>query len=147
MKKVFFLLLIVFFVNSFFVSLVFAKQKEVVYFDDLFFNINTYNKVFSPNNDGSLDELILEFVPLKNKNDIKVKEWKLNIINKQTKEIVFSVDGEKSLPEKITWNGILSDGSVKEGFYKYEFTAVINKKIYFFRKIKYLLMLQLRLYR
>ncbi len=94
----------------------------------MFFNINTYNKIFSPNNDGFLDELILEFVPLKNKKDIKVKEWNLNIINEQTKQIVFSVDGEKSLPEKIVWNGSLSDGTTKEGFYKYEFTAVINKK-------------------
>ena len=128
MKKVFFLLLIVFFVNSFFVSVVFAKQKEAVYSDDLFFNIYTYNKIFSPNSDGSLDELILEFVPLKNKNDMKVKEWKLNIINEHTKEIVFSVDGEKSLPEKIIWDGFVSDGTVKEGFYKYEFTAIINKK-------------------
>ena len=128
MKKVFLLLLIVFFANSIFCPLVFAKQKEIVYSDNLFFNINTYNKIFSPNNDGFLDELILEFVPLKNKKDIKVKEWNLNIINEQTKQIVFSVDGEKSLPEKIVWNGSLSDGTTKEGFYKYEFTAVINKK-------------------
>ena len=128
MKRVFLLLLIVFFANSIFCPLVFAKQKEIVYSDNLFFNINTYNKIFSPNNDGFLDELILEFVPLKNKKDIKVKEWNLNIINEQTKQIVFSVDGEKSLPEKIVWNGSLSDGTTKEGFYKYEFTAVINKK-------------------
>ncbi len=128
MKRVFLLLLIIFFANSIFCPLVFAKQKEIVYSDNLFFNINTYNKIFSPNNDGFLDELILEFVPLKNKKDIKVKEWNLNIINEQTKQIVFSVDGEKSLPEKIVWNGSLSDGTTKEGFYKYEFTAVINKK-------------------
>ena len=128
MKKIIWLFLLVFFVNSFLYSLIFAKKKEIFYSDDLFFNIYAYNKIFSPNNDGLFDELILEFVLLKNKKDIKVKKWNLNIINEQTKEIVFSVDGEKNIPEKITWNGYLSGGSVKEGNYGYEFTASINKK-------------------
>ena len=128
MKKISRLFLCVFFLTVLLSPIILAKSKEIVYSDDLFVNIYTYNKIFSPNNDGLFDELILSFTPLKDKEDMKVKKWNLDIINEQTKEVVFNVSGKKSLPERITWNGYLSDGTIKEGAYKYEFTAVINKK-------------------
>ena len=119
----------VFFFSVLFSSVVIAKENnDIVYSDDLFVNIYAYNKIFSPNNDGLYDELILVFTPLKDKDDMKVKMWNLDIISEQTKEVVYNVSGKKNLPERIVWNGYLSDGTIQEGFYKYIFTATINKK-------------------
>ena len=128
MKKTFFAVLFVFVLNIVFSSVILAKEKEIEYSDDLFVNIYAYNKIFSPNNDGLYDELILVFTPLKDKDDMKVKSWNLDIISEQTKEVVYNVSGKKDLPERIVWNGYLSDGTIQEGFYKYVFTATINKK-------------------
>lgn len=128
MRKLKKVVLFIFFFSVLLSSVTFAKEKDIVYSDDLFVNIYAYNKIFSPNNDGLFDELILAFTPLKNKEDMNVKKWNLDIINEQTKEVVFNISGKKNLPERIVWNGYLSDGTIKEGSYKYEFTAQINKK-------------------
>ena len=128
MKKISRVLLFVFFFTVLLSPVILAKNKKIVYSDDLFLNIYAYNKVFSPNNDGLFDELVLAFTPLKSAEDFKVKRWNLDIINEQSKEVVFNAHGKKDLPERLVWNGFLPDGTVKEGSYKYKFTAVINKK-------------------
>lgn len=101
------------------------STKTGTYKDADFIKIDLKNKIFSPNNKENLPtELIFEITVFDE--NVKVKKWRLDIINSK-KENAYTVYGDTTLPPVIKWNGI-KDGEIAEGKYKYIFTVEIWKK-------------------
>ena len=109
------------------VAFLYASKKEVVPFIDGkdFISISVDNKIFSPNGDGSFDSVTFEISLLQEK--LKIKSWQLDIVDTQTREIVYSFSGGKEIPKKLTWNGKSGKDRIVEGNYRYIFKAVVNK--------------------
>ena len=103
-----------------------AKKEELPFVDGKdFISISVDNKIFSPNGDGSFDSVTFEISLLQEK--LKIKSWQLDIVDIQTREIVYSFSGEKEIPKKLVWNGKNGKDRIVEGNYRYTFRAVVNK--------------------
>ena len=115
------------FVFLFIVGISYAAKKEKLPFVDGkdFISISADNKIFSPNGDGSFDSVTFEISLLQEK--LKIKSWQLDIVDIQTREIVYSFSGEKEIPKKLVWNGKNNKDKIVEGNYRYTFRAVVNK--------------------
>lgn len=115
------------FVFLFIVGISYAAKKEDLPFVDGkdFISISVDNKIFSPNGDGSFDSVTFEISLLQEK--LKIKNWQLDIVDTQTREIVYSFSGEKEIPKKLVWNGKNGKDRIVEGNYRYTFRAVVNK--------------------
>ncbi len=115
------------FVFLFIVGISYAAKKEELPFVDGkdFISISVDNKIFSPNGDGSFDSVTFEISLLQEK--LKIKSWQLDIVDIQTREIVYSFSGEKEIPKKLVWNGKNGKDRIVEGNYRYTFRAVVNK--------------------
>lgn len=119
MKKILIFALIFLFSNvSFLYS---AKEKE----PDLI-TIDTSETKLSPNGDGLYDNITFKISLLQEK--LKIKNWKLNIINMQTNEIFDRFSGEKEIPREIFWEGKDKNDRIVDGMYKYEFIVELKKK-------------------
>ena len=118
-----FICLFVSFVIS--VSLFANVQEDIDFLDGKdFVAISIDNKIFAPNNDDFFDTLTFSFSLLQEK--IRIKNWKLDILNAQTNNVIYSFFGEKEIPKTLVWNGQDNKGNVLDGNYKYIFTATIN---------------------
>lgn len=115
------------FVFLFVVGISYAAKKEDLPFVDGkdFISISVDNNIFSPNGDGSFDSVTFEISLLQEK--LKIKNWQLDIVDTQTREIVYSFSGEKEIPKKLVWNGKNGKDRIVEGNYRYTFRAVVNK--------------------
>lgn len=115
------------FVFLFIVGISYAAKKEDLPFVDGkdFISISVDNNIFSPNGDGSFDSVTFEISLLQEK--LKIKNWQLDIVDTQTREIVYSFSGEKEIPKKLVWNGKNGKDRIVEGNYRYTFRAVVNK--------------------
>ncbi|MBR3628160.1 MAG: OmpA family protein, partial [Elusimicrobia bacterium] len=119
MKKIFF---ISFILLLFSVSYIYSeKQKNV----DLV-SIDTDGNMLSPNGDGIYEKISFKISLLQDK--IKVKNWKLNIINAQTNEVFDRFSGEKEIPKEIVWEGKNKKDNIVDGTYRYEFLVSSKKK-------------------
>ena len=127
MRKTVKILLAIFFFLSVNVFSYAAKEEELYFIDGKdFVSVSVDRKIFSPNNDGSFDSVTFG-ISLLQKN-LKIKNWQLDIVNSQTKEIVYSFSGEKEIPKKLVWDGKNKKDKIVEGNYKYIFTASVNKR-------------------
>ncbi|MBO7431596.1 MAG: OmpA family protein [Elusimicrobia bacterium] len=126
MRKTVKILLAIFFFLS--VNVFSYAAKEELFFIDGkdFVSVSVDRKIFSPNNDGSFDTVTFG-ISLLQKN-LKIKNWQLDIVNAQTKEVVYSFFGEKEIPKKLVWDGKNKKDKIVEGNYKYVFTASVNKR-------------------
>ena len=115
------------FVFLFIVDISYAAKKEDLPFIDGkdFISISVDNKIFSPNGDGFFDSVTFEISLLQEK--LKIKSWQLDIVDTQTREIVYSFSGEKEIPKKLIWSGKNGKDRIVEGNYRYTFRAVVNK--------------------
>ena len=111
----------------FIVGISYAAKKEDLPFVDGkdFISISLDNKIFSPNGDGFFDSVTFEISLLQEK--LKIKSWQLDIVDTQTREIVYSFSGEKEIPKKLIWSGKNGKDRIVEGNYRYTFRAVVNK--------------------
>ena len=126
MKKILNLLFCLFFIFLINVSLCLAKQKDFIEGKNLVSIISDNSNVFSPNNDSFYDTIVFRISLLKEKS--KLKNWKFNIVNAQTDDVVYSTSGKKEIPDKIIWDGKDKKGNIIEGEYKYIFTGVVDGK-------------------
>lgn len=102
----------------------FNSTKTGTYKGADFIKIDLKNKIFSPNNKENLPtELIFEIKVFDE--NIKVKKWRMDLINNR-KENIYTVFGD-TIPPVIKWNGV-KDGEIAEGKYKYIFVIDIWKK-------------------
>ncbi|MFA6913957.1 MAG: OmpA family protein [Endomicrobiia bacterium] len=104
----------------------YAARQSISYAGEDILTINLLNASFSPNGDGIADELVLNFNFLSDQ--IKIKNWQIEIINLQTNEVVETFSSEKEIPKILKWDGVQKNKGIVEGSYKYIFTAVINNK-------------------
>ena len=108
------------------VSLYASKKEDVPFIDGKYFvSVSVDNKIFSPNGDGSFDNITFEISLLQEK--LKIKSWQFDIVDTQTREIVYSFSGKKEIPKKLVWNGKNIKDKVVEGNYRYIFKAIVNK--------------------
>lgn len=127
MKKIFLLLFIFIFISLFAISSFAKGNKDLLYVDGKdMVSISIDNRIFSPNNDGLFDIVTFE-ISLLQKN-LKIKEWKLDIVNIQTGSVVCSFFGKKEIPKTLVWTGQDNKGNVVDGNYKYIFVAKTNKQ-------------------
>ena len=104
-----------------------AKIETLPFIDGKdFISVSVDSKIFSPNGDGSFDSVTFENSLLQEK--LKIKSWQFDIVNAETREIVYSFSGEKEIPKKLVWDGKNSKDRIEEGTYRYIFKAVVNKK-------------------
>jgi outer membrane protein OmpA-like peptidoglycan-associated protein len=76
--------------------------------------------VFSPNEDGSKDSMLLT---IKSDKNLPVKRYEMHILSEQQK-IVRTYSGSQNLPQKIDWDGRVSSGAVAaDGTYCAELTV------------------------
>lgn len=108
------------------VPFLYAERNSISYNGEDILSINLLNTNFSPNGDGIADELVLNFNFVSNQ--VKIKNWQIEIINLQTNEVVETFSAEKEIPKILKWDGIQKNKGIIEGTYKYIFTAVINDK-------------------
>lgn len=105
--------------------------------------IASQGNIFSPNNDGVLDELI--FSNIYNKSKLKPEDDKFNVliskVDGKRKGVVYKQKKWKGrIPNQIIWNGKDQfNQDIPEGNYRYEIVTVDhaqNTKIYFKQPIK-----------
>ncbi|MFA7074301.1 MAG: OmpA family protein [Endomicrobiaceae bacterium] len=101
-------------------------QKSVSYGGEDILTINLLNTGFSPNGDGIADELVFNFNFVTDK--VKIKNWRIEIINLQTNEVIETFTSGMGIPKILKWDGVQKDKGIVEGVYKYVFTAVINDR-------------------
>lgn len=121
MKKIIVFLLVVFTA-----SLLYSADKNKSKKEINLISIDTDETKLSPNGDGFFENINFRISFLQDK--LKIKDWRLTIINAQTNEVFDKFSGQKEIPNIITWKGEDRSGKVGEGRYKYVFNALINKK-------------------
>lgn len=121
MKKIIVFLLVVFTA-----SLLYSADKNKSKEEINFVSIDADETKLSPNGDGFFENINFRISFLQKK--LKIKDWRLTIINSQTNEIFDKFSGQKEIPNVISWKGEDRSGKVGEGHYKYVFNALINKK-------------------
>lgn len=88
--------------------------------------IDVSSTMLSPNGDGLYENITFRISFLQEK--LKIKKWKLNIINIQTNEVFDRFSGEKEIPKEIVWEGKNKNDKVVDGAYKYELIVELKKK-------------------
>ncbi len=121
MKKIIIFLLIIFSA-----PLIYSSDNNQTNNGNGFISIDTDETKLSPNGDGFFESINFRISLLQEK--LKIKNWKLTIINSQTNEVFDRFSGQKEIPNVINWKGEDRAGNVSEGKYKYVLNAVINKK-------------------
>ena len=119
MKKIFFILLLILLLN---VSYIYSAKKKSV--DPI--SIDVTGNMLSPNGDGIYENIAFKISFLQDK--LKIKNWKLNIINTQTNEVFDKFSGEKEIPKEILWEGKNKKDNIVDGTYKYELLVTTKKK-------------------
>ena len=119
MKKILLILVVLLLLD---VSYVYSqKQKEV---DPV--SIDVSGNMLSPNGDSMYENITFKISLLQDK--LKIKNWRLNIINTQTKEVFDRFSGEKEIPKEIVWEGKNKKDQIVDGTYKYELLVSTKKK-------------------
>lgn len=118
MKKIF-ILFIVLLLN---VSYIYSDKKKEV--DPV--SIDVSGNMLSPNGDGIYENITFKISLLQDK--LKIKNWKLNIINNQTNAVFDRFSGEKEIPKEIVWEGKNKKDNVVDGVYRYELLLSSKKK-------------------
>ena len=119
MKKILLILVVLLLLD---VSYVYSqKQKEV---DPV--SIDVSGNMLSPNGDSMYENITFKISLLQDK--LKIKNWKLNIINTQTNEVFDRFSGEKEIPKEIIWEGKNKKDKIIDGTYKYELLVSTKKK-------------------
>lgn len=118
MKKIF-ILFIVLLLN---VSYIYSDKKKEV--DPV--SIDVSGNMLSPNGDGIYENITFKISLLQDK--LKIKNWKLNIINNQTNVVFDRFSGEKEIPKEIVWEGKNKKDNVVDGVYRYELLLSSKKK-------------------
>lgn len=118
MKKIF-ILFIVLLLN---VSYIYSDKKKEV--DPV--SIDVSGNMLSPNGDGIYESITFKISLLQDK--LKIKNWKLNIINNQTNAVFDRFSGEKEIPKEIVWEGKNKKDNVVDGVYRYELLLSSKKK-------------------
>ena len=119
MKKIFSISLILLLLN---VAYIYSAKQNV---SDLI-SIETDENMLSPNGDGIYENISFKISLLQDK--LKIKNWKLNIINAQTNEVFDRFSGEKEIPREIVWEGKNKKDKIVGGTYKYELLVSTKKK-------------------
>ncbi len=118
MKKIF-ILFIVLLLN---VSYIYSDKKKEV--DPV--SIDVSSDMLSPNGDGVYEDITFKISLLQDK--LKIKNWKLNIINTQTNDVFDRFSGEKEIPKEIVWEGKNKKDNIVDGTYRYELLVSTKKK-------------------
>lgn len=119
MKKILIFVSLFLFLN---VSFLYCEQQKVT--EPI--TIDVSSTMLSPNGDGLYESITFKISFLQEK--LKIKKWKLNIINIQTNEVFDRFSGEKEIPEEIVWEGKNKKDNVVDGAYKYELIVELKKK-------------------
>ncbi|MCR4663503.1 MAG: OmpA family protein [Endomicrobiaceae bacterium] len=119
MKKILLILLVLVLLD---VSFVYSEKQSTV--DPI--SIETNGDMLSPNGDGIYENIAFRISVLQDK--LKIKNWKLNIINTQTNEVFDRFSGQKEIPKEIIWEGKNKKDKIVDGTYKYELLVSTKKK-------------------
>ena len=119
MKQKFFILILLLLLN---IQYTYSANKKNV--DPV--SVDISGNMLSPNGDNLYENITFKISLLQDK--LKIKNWKLNIINIQTNEVFDRFSGEKEIPKEIMWEGKNKKDQIIDGTYKYELLVSTKKK-------------------
>lgn len=94
--------------------------------------IHNDDLLFSPNNDGALDEFVVLHEPVAEENDT----WVITIATEDNKTVFQEKYSGKMLPDRFAWDGKDNRGNdVKEGIYTYTLSGKDNAGNFYEKKI------------